>query len=82
MIEIVLLLLLPLQVPIQMIPNDLNLETIVLQPYEMIMKENTELTMFYVRHWELVHTDEKNLKSGIKLNIILQRRMGKWLKRV
>ena len=61
---------------IEMNVQVLDLKTVDLIPDEIIMKEKTELTMYMINDWELVDMDEVGKERGVRMSIVLKRRIA------
>jgi len=53
----------------------LDIDTVLLVPGKIVMKERRELTIYIIKKWELVYRDKNNKKLGIKMEITLKRRI-------
>jgi hypothetical protein len=60
---------------IEMNVRALDLKTVMLNPNDIMMNEKKELTMYIINEWKLVYRDEDNKKKGIKMEIVLKRRI-------
>ena len=58
-----------------MVVSKFAMKTVNLVPDLMVMREKTDLTMFVIKKWELVYTEEDNHKMGIKMEIVLKRKL-------
>ena len=56
---------------IQMRADQLNEDMVALIPGQITMKEETELTMYIITQWAIVH----NNQTGVKMVIVLKRRI-------
>ena len=58
-----------------MIMQTLDLDTVVLLPHQLFMKESVDLTLYTITQWSLVHRNGTNNKDGVKMTITLQRKL-------
>ena len=58
-----------------MVVQNFDNDTVVLVPDMMAMMEKVELTMFKITQWELVYIEKDNRKMGIKMEIVLKRKL-------
>ena len=55
--------------------DDDDREEVKYSPKMMVMREKTDLTMFVIQKWELVYIEEDNHNMGIKMEIVLKRKL-------
>ena len=55
--------------------SDLHMENINLRPGIIELRENKELTMYIISRWQLAYSVEEDPKSGVKMMIVLKRRI-------
>ena len=60
---------------IQMKTQPLDMESIALVPGQMMLNENTELTMYVITKWKISYRNTDRPEEGIKMEIVLKRRI-------
>ena len=55
--------------------DTLNLATVTLMPKHLQMKERLDLTLFLITHWTLVARDPSDPGKGVRMVIILKRKI-------
>ena len=55
--------------------NKLNLDTVSLLPRSLKMEETLDLTLFVIRDWTLEYRNTSNLQMGVKMTIVLKRKV-------
>ena len=60
---------------IEMTMDTLNLATVTLMPKHLQMKERLDLTLFLITHWTLVARDPSDPGKGVRMVIILKRKI-------
>ena len=55
--------------------NKLNLDTVSLLPRSLKMEETLDLTLFVIRDWTLEYRNTSNLHQGVKMTIVLKRKV-------
>ena len=55
--------------------NKLNLDTVSLLPRGLKMEETLDLTLFVITDWTLVYRNTSNLQQGVKMTIVLKRKV-------
>ena len=55
--------------------SDLHMKNINLRPDVIELRENKELTMYIISRWQLAYNVEEDPKSGVKMMIVLKRRI-------
>ena len=58
-----------------MIMHTLDLDTVVLLPHQLSMRERVDLTLYTITEWSLVHRNVSDNKEGVKMTITLQRKL-------
>ena len=53
----------------------MNLETVRLLPRDLRMEEALDLTLFVIRNWTLEYRNTSNLQLGVKMTIVLKRKI-------
>ena len=60
---------------IEMTMGTLDLATVTLLPNHLQMKESVDLTLFLINHWSLVPRDSSDPAKGVKMVIVLKRKI-------
>ena len=60
---------------IEMTMSTLNLATVTLMPKHLQMKERLDLTLFLINHWTLVARDPSDPAKGVRMVIVLKRKI-------
>ena len=55
--------------------NKLNLDTVSLLPRDLKMEETLDLTLFVIRDWTLEYRNTTSLQEGVKMTIVLKRKI-------
>ena len=55
--------------------GSLDVETVTLLPYQLLMEEEVEMTLFTITEWVLVHRNISNHQEGVKMTVTLQRKL-------
>ena len=55
--------------------GELDKETVSLLPGDLQMKERVDMTLFWIRAWSLTMRNESDPEAGIKMEIILKRKL-------
>ena len=53
----------------------INLDTVMLVPHRLAMRERVDMTLYTITEWSLVHRNTSNLSKGIKMMLTLQRKI-------
>ena len=55
--------------------DELNQDMVSVIPDQIVMQENTELTMYTIKEWKIIYINESNPESGgVKMVIVLKRK--------
>ena len=58
-----------------MMVGELDKEMVKLVPGQIVMKQKTDMTMFTITHWKIVHINESNPEDGrIQMVMVFQRK--------
>ena len=55
--------------------GELDAEMVSLIPDQILMKEKTELTMYFITQWAIVQTEPSNPDIGISMIVVMKRRI-------
>ena len=55
--------------------DTLNLDTVMLQPKDLRMEETLDMTLFVIRNWTLEYRNTSSLQKGVKMTIVLKRKI-------
>ena len=55
--------------------DTLNLDTVMLQPKDLRMEEALDMTLFLIRNWTLEYRNTSSLQKGVKMTIVLKRKI-------
>ena len=55
--------------------DTLNLDTVILLPKDMRMEETLDMTLFVIRNWTLEYRNKSSLQKGVKMTIVLKRKI-------
>ena len=58
-----------------MMVDNLNLDTVRLLPGSLQMKEMLDMTLFVIRDWTLTLRNESNTGEGVKMKVVLKRKI-------
>ena len=62
---------------IEMAVDDLDMEAVRLLPKDMIMKETLDMTLFVITNWNLEYRNDSSPENGVKMTIVLKRKIMK-----
>ena len=60
---------------IEMTVDDLDVETVTLEPSTMRMEENVDMTLFVIKNWALEYRNATSPQMGVKMTIVLKRKI-------
>ena len=60
---------------IEMAVDDLDMEAVRLLPKDMIMKETLDMTLFVITNWNLEYRNDSSPENGVKMTIVLKRKI-------
>ena len=55
--------------------RSINLDTVMLVPHLLAMRERVDMTLFTITEWSLVHRNTSNLQEGVRMMLTMQRKM-------
>ena len=55
--------------------GSLDVKTVTLLPYHLLMEEEVDMTLFTITDWVLVHRNSSNHQKGVKTTVTLQRKL-------